>query len=84
MKNLPKGTPLWGAWVTQLVKPLTSAQAMILRSIEFEPHVGLCADSSEPGACFEFCVSISLCPSHAHALCLPVSVSVSLAKINKH
>ena len=21
----------------------------------FEPHVGLCADSSEPGACFGFC-----------------------------
>ena len=27
---------------------------------EFEPHVGLCADSSEPGACFTFCVSLSL------------------------
>ena len=23
---------------------------------EFKPHVGLCADSSEPGACFGFCV----------------------------
>ena len=41
---------------------------------EFEPHVGLCADSSEPGACFGFCVSLSLCPSPAHAL--------SLSKIN--
>ena len=29
----------------------------------FEPHVGLCADSSEPGACFGFWVSLSLCPS---------------------
>ena len=36
---------------------------------EFEPHVGLCADSSEPGTCFEFCVSLSLCPS------LPPSLS---------
>ena len=27
---------------------------------EFEPRVGLCADSSEPGACFRFCVSLSL------------------------
>ena len=26
----------------------------------FEPRFGLCADSSEPGACFEFCVSLSL------------------------
>ena len=26
---------------------------------EFEPRVRLCADSSEPGACFGFCVSIS-------------------------
>ena len=28
---------------------------------EFEPRVRLCADSSEPGACFQFCVSLSLC-----------------------
>ena len=27
---------------------------------EFEPRVGLCADGSEPGACFGFCVSLSL------------------------
>ena len=27
---------------------------------EFEPRVGLCADSSEPGACFRFCVALSL------------------------
>ena len=37
---------------------------------EFEPRVGLCADSSEPGACFGFCVSLSLCPSPAHGLSL--------------
>ena len=37
---------------------------------EFEPRVGLCADGSEPGARFGFCVSLSLCPSHAHALSL--------------
>ena len=45
---------------------------------EFKPHVGLRADSSEPGACFGFCVSLSLCFSPAHAL------SLSLSKINKH
>ena len=33
---------------------------------EFEPRVGLCADSSEPGAWFRFCVSPSLCPSPTH------------------
>ena len=37
---------------------------------EFEPRVGLCADSSEPGTCFGFCVSLSLCPSPTHALSL--------------
>ena len=36
---------------------------------EFEPRVRLCADSSEPGAYFRFCVSLSL-PSPAHALSL--------------
>ena len=44
---------------------------------EFEPRVGLCADRSEPGACFRFGVSLSLCPSPAHAL------SLSISKINK-
>ena len=43
----------------------------------FEPRVGLCADSSEPGACFRFWVSLSLCPSPTHAL------SLSVPKINK-
>ena len=37
---------------------------------EFQPCVGLCADGSEPGACFWFCVSLSLCPSPTHALSL--------------
>ena len=44
-----------------------------LTAREFEPHVGLCANNSEPGACFRFCVSLSLCPSPAHALSLSVS-----------
>ena len=37
----------------------------------FEPRIGLCADGSEPGARFRFCVSLPLCP--AHALSLSVS-----------
>ena len=43
----------------------------------FEPRVGLCADGSEPGACFGFCVSLSLSAP-------PPSLSLSLSKINKH
>ena len=40
----------------------------------FEAHVSLCADSSEPGACFGFCVSLSLYPSLTCALSLCLSV----------
>ena len=46
---------------------------------EFEPRVGLYADSLEPGTCFVFCVSFSLCPSPTHTL----SLSLSFSKINK-
>ena len=44
---------------------------------EFEPRVRLWADGSEPGTCFRFCVSLSLCPSPVRAL------SLSVPKINK-
>ena len=47
---------------------------------EFEPHVGLCADSSEPGACFRFYVSLSLYPSPACALSLPLKNEQMLKK----
>ena len=55
-----------------------SGSVLTAQSREFEPRVGLCADSSEPGARFGFCVSLSLCPSPVHAL------SLSVSKINKH
>ena len=42
----------------------------------YEPKLGSVADSSEPGACFGFCVSSLSNPSPAHVL--------SLSKINKH
>ena len=45
---------------------------------EFEPRIGLWADGSEPGACFRFCVSLSLCPNPVHAL------SLSVPKISKN
>ena len=64
-----------GTWVAQSIKHLTSAQVTISVR-EFEPCLGLCADSSEPGACFRFCVSLSLCPSPAYLRCL--------SKMNKH
>ena len=38
-----------------------------------EPCIGLCADGSKPRACFQFCVSLSLCPSPDHTLSLSVS-----------
>ena len=53
---------------------------------EFEPRVGLCADSSEPGACFGFCVSLSLWPSPIHALSLSqkwINVKKKLKKKRK-
>ena len=46
----------------------------------FEPHVGVCADSSEPGACFQFRVCSSPCPSHAHALSI---INKTLKKLKK-
>ena len=61
-----------GACVAELVERLTldfgSGHDLTVHG--FEPHLGLCADSSEPGACCRFCVSLSLCPSPAHALSL--------------
>ena len=61
-----------GAWVAQSVKlRLQPGHDLTVR--EFEPHVGLCVDSPEPGACFGFCVSPSLCPSLTHAMSLCLS-----------
>ena len=45
---------------------------------EFEPRIRLCADSSEPGACFGFCVSLSLSAPPLFML------SLSVSKINKN
>ena len=57
----------WGAWVAQLVKHPTLGFSLghDLMVHEFEPCVGLCADSSEPEAC-----SLSLCPSPTPTLSL--------------
>ena len=70
---------LWGTGGPQSVKHLTSAQVMISWFHEFEPHVGLCADISEPGTCFRFCLPLSL-----PLLLSLFPLSLSLLKLNKH
>ena len=54
----------WGGWMAQSVKCLSSTQVMISQFMGSSPV------HSEPGACFRFCVSLSLCPSPTHTLCL--------------
>ena len=42
-----------GAWVAQPVKRPTSAQVVISLTVRgFEPRIRLCAERSDPGACF--------------------------------
>ena len=62
-------------WRSRLSVRLQPGRDLAVRG--FEPRVRLWADGSEPGACFRFCVSLSLCPSPVHA------VSLSVPKINK-
>ena len=73
-----------GAWVAQSVGRPDFGSRHDLTLCGFEPCVGLCADSWEPGACFGFCVSLSfslsLCPSPPRTL----SLSLCFSKINKH
>ena len=62
-----------GAWVAQAVKsPIGSGHDPAVR--EFEPRVGLCADSSEPEARFGFCVSLS--PAHPLYLFLSKIINI--------
>ena len=53
---------LRGSWVVQLVKHPTPdfGSGHDLMVHEFEPYVGLCADSSQPGTCFGLCLPLSL------------------------
>ena len=56
----------WLSWLS--LQLLISAQVMISQVHEFEPHVGLCADSVQPAW---DSLSFSLCPSFT----LPLSLS---------
>ena len=60
-------------WLSGLSIQLHSGHDLTLR--EFKPHVGFCADSSEPGACFRFCVSLSLPLPCSHSISLSLSLS---------
>ena len=64
------------AWVAKSVRRPTLAQ-VIFTICGFEPHVELCVDSSEPGACFRISVFLSL-----SALPL-LALSLCLSKMNK-
>ena len=59
--------------MAQSVKRPTSAQVMILQSREFEPRVGLCADSLD-------LASDSVSPSLSAPP--PLALGLSLSKIN--
>ena len=59
-----------GVLGAQSVDRPTSASGHDLAICEFEPRVTLCADSSEPGACFRFCVSLCLSLPSSHSLSL--------------
>ena len=71
----------WGTRVAQAVEHPTSAQVMISEFLNSSPALG-CADSSEPGACFGFCVALSVCPL-PHLCVLSLFLS-TLSNINKH
>ena len=63
-------------WFSRLSVRLQPGHNLAIR--EFEPRVGLWADVSEPGACFRFCVSLSLSAPP------PFMLSLFVPKINTH
>ena len=70
-----------GPWVAQLAElPTDFRSGHDLTACELEPRVGLCADSPEPGACFRFCVSLSLWPSPL-VLCFSLKNKQTLKKL---
>ena len=68
-----RGAPGWRSWLGVRLQP---GHDLAVR--EFEPRVGLWADGSEPGACFRFCVSLSVSAPPLFMLFL------CLLQVNKH
>ena len=64
--------------MAQLVELPTSRQVMISRFVSSSPALG--SDSSEPGVCFGFCVSLSLSLPFPHPTLLPKSKNKTLEK----
>ena len=58
----------------------SSGHDLVVR--EFEPCRGLCAGSSEPGACFRFCVCVCVCVCVCPFPACTLSLSVSQKWIN--
>ena len=50
---------------------------------ELEPRVRFCADGSEPGTCFRFCVSISLAPPPLFYVSLKKPINIKKKKKRK-
>ena len=63
-----RGAPGWLSWLS-----IRLGLSHDLAVPEFEPQGKLCANSSEPGACFGFCISLSLCSSPTCSLSLSLS-----------
>ena len=73
-KEQPENYDKRGTWVAQWVKhDFSSGHDLVVRG--FEPHVGLCADSSEPRA-----ISDSVSPSISAPPLLALCLSLSLSK----
>ena len=66
--TLKIGAPGWHSRLSVRLQP---GHDLAVR--EFEPRVRLWADGSEPGACFRFCVSLSLSDPPLFMLCLSLS-----------
>ena len=73
-----------GAWVAQLVGIPTLAQVMISQSevCGFGPRIRLCADGSESGPCFRFCLPFSAPPPLARAFSLSLKI-INIKKIKE-
>ena len=64
------------AWVAQLVMHLTSAQVMISWLVSLSPVSGSVL-TAQSGACFKFCVSLSLSVPPLLVLCLSSKIDIN-------